>query len=228
MLTAGTVQHRGTFTTAVKELVRRAALTRWPERLYPVPASSLQPERLYLLLDVLWRTREVDGAMVELGCWLGGTTAIASKFLERIGRRREYVAVDTFGGFVKEQFDHDSLKGTPDAMRSSYDQNSREIVARLLRYYGTPPVRLLEADVTRLAPDELPAPIAVCLVDVDLEIPVDRALQLVWPLMAEGGIVLVDDCPHSTTWRARAAYERFCADHQIEPLIEFGMGVLER
>ena len=75
----------------------RALLRRYsPRLLYPVPTSALQPERLYLYLEALWQRRRLNGAIVEIGCWLGGTSAIAFKMLTRTGYPHRYLAVDTF------------------------------------------------------------------------------------------------------------------------------------
>ena len=198
-----------------------------PRLLYPQPASSLQPERLYLYLDSLWQRRELKGAVVEVGCWLGGTSAIAAKMLGRIGHPHHYLAIDTFAGFVDEQFARDQELGTPASDVTMYDQNSIEMVRRLLDHWGAPEVELLQADIASLAEDELPEKIAVGLVDVDLELPVYEALRRVWPRLQVGGIVLVDDCPAETTWvGARVGYRRFVEEIGVKERYVLGMGLL--
>ena len=160
----------------------RALLRRYsPRLLYPVPTSSLQPERLYAYLDALWQRRHLDGAIVEVGCWLGGTSAIASKMLIRTGHPHRYLAIDTFNGFVPEQFAHDQMLGVPANDRAMFDQNSPDMVRRLLDHWDAPGVELMRADIASLDSDRLPERIAVCLVDVDLEIPVYEALRRVFP-----------------------------------------------
>jgi O-methyltransferase len=206
----------------------RALLRRYsPRLLYPSPASSLQPERLYLYLDALWRRRKLEGAIVEVGCWLAGTSAIACKMLRRIGHPHRYLAIDTFQGFVPEQFAHDENLGTPAAARTMFDANSLTMVRSLLEHWGAPEVELLQADIVSLEVDQLPERIAVSLIDVDLEIPVYEALRRVVPRLAHGGIVLVDDCPDDTSWHgARAAYSRFVGELGDAECYAMGMGLL--
>jgi len=206
----------------------RALLRRYsPRLLYPVPASSLQPERLYLYLDALWQRRDLGGAVVEVGCWIGGTSAIACKMLRRTGHPHRYVAIDTFDGFVVEQFAHDEKLGTPSDARSMFDANSVRMVRGLLHHWESAEVELLQADIASLPIDQLPREIAVCLIDVDLEIPVYEALRRVVPRLVRGGIVLVDDCPQETTWRgARAGYSRFMAETGQDEHFFMGMGLL--
>ena len=208
---------------AFRELLRRYS----PRLLYPVPASSLQPERLYAYLDALWQRRHLDGAIVEVGCWLGGTSAIASKMLARTGHPHRYLAIDTFNGFVPEQFAHDEMLGVPASDRAMFGQNSLETVRRLLDHWGAPDVELLQADIASLDSDRLPERIAVCLVDVDLDIPVYEALRRVFPRLESGGIILVDDCPDRTTWvGARIGYARFIRKIELDEKYAMGMGVL--
>lgn len=156
----------------------RALLRRYsPRFLYPTPRSSLQPERLYAYLDALWQRRDLEGAIVEVGCWLGGTSALAWKMLARTGYQHRYVAIDTFSGFVPEQFAHDERLGTPRSNRVTYNGSSPRLVRTLLDSWGAPGVELLQADIASLSNDRLPESIAVCLIDVDLEIPVLEGLR---------------------------------------------------
>src|SRR5260221_166760 len=75
--------------------------------LYRAPSPELSVEHLYLFLDALFRTRHVPGAVVEVGCFQGGTAAFGRRMLRGLGLTRAYVCVDTFAGFVPAQFDHD-------------------------------------------------------------------------------------------------------------------------
>ena len=73
--------------------------------------------------------------------------------------------------------------------------NSLDTVSRLLRHYGVADVELVQADIARVPESRLPERVAVGLVDVDLEVPVYEGLQRLYPHLADGGVLLVDDCP---------------------------------
>ena len=70
--------------------------------LYRKPFSGLAEDNLYAYLDVLYKKRKVSGAILEVGCSIGGTAAIAYKFLDRLGYHKNYTCIDTFSGFVEE------------------------------------------------------------------------------------------------------------------------------
>ncbi len=214
----------GRMRTLTKRILQRYA----PTRLYRRPVSSLKPERLYAYLDALWQRRSLDGAVVEVGCYLGGTAAIAYQMLLRTGFEKRYVCVDTFGGFVDSQFAHDVDLGTPESCRRHFADNSVDLVAQLLRHYGCERIELVPADVSRLDPDRLPEKIAVSLIDVDLDVPVYEALARVVPRLSPGGIVLVDDCGEDDDYAgARAGYSRFVRERESLERYFMGMGVIE-
>ena len=206
----------------------RAVLRRYsPRLLYPYPNSSLAPERLYAYLDALWQRRELDGAVVEVGCWLGGTAAIASRMLERTGHPHRYVAVDTFGGFVPEQYDHDEALGTPNDYRHTFDGSSRDMVRRLLNHWQAPNVELVQGDIVTVPDEQLPERIVVALIDVDLDIPVYEALRRLYPRLVPGGVALVDDCGDSGWPGANTGYERFVGENGLPERYFVGFGIAE-
>jgi len=195
-------------------------------RLVP-PPPVLQPERLYLYLDALWRTRHLEGAVVEVGCYRGGTTLAAQRFLTRTGDRRSYVAIDTFAGFDAEQFRVDADHGTPASLKAAFSDNSLEDVRRSLDRYGGHDVKLLQGDIATLSEAALPESISVALIDVDLDVPVFEGLQRLFPRLQRGGVMLVDDCPEGTTWAgARIGYRRFVQARGLPERYIFGMGVV--
>jgi len=194
---------------------------------YPQPVPELGVDRLYLYLDTLWHTRQIAGAVVEVGCFQCGTSAWAYRFLDEIGSARAYVCVDTFAGFVDEQFAGDVRLGTRASYRRGFKENSAALVRQLLDQWQCPSIELLEADIVALQPDRLPQQIAVALVDVDLDEPTFAALEKIYARLVPGGVVLVDDCSDAPTnpFRgARVGYERFVRGHGLPERFAFGMG----
>jgi O-methyltransferase len=184
-------------------------------------------ERKYAYLRFLDETRDVDGDVLEVGCWLGGTAALGSSFLRRTGSPRRYVCVDTFEGFVPEQFAHDADRGTPAKHAALFDDGGETLVRRLLDRWGEPQVELVRGDICTIDARLLPESIAVCLLDVDLEIPIYEGLKRIVPRLAPGAVVVVDDCPESTSWvGARIGYRRFCDEAGRPEEYCFGFGVV--
>jgi O-methyltransferase len=197
----------------------------------PHPLPEIAAEHLYLYLDAMWRTREVGGSVVEVGCFQCGTSAWAMRMLRAMGVDREYVCVDTFGGFVDSQFAHDVQRGTAASLKHGFTFNSPRLVRRFLARWGVPEIKLLEADVVALPATALPPRIAVALVDVDLEEPTFAALEKIYPRLAAGGTIVVDDCsvdPTNPYRGARVGFQRFVQANSLPERYLFGMGVIDK
>jgi O-methyltransferase len=71
--------------------------------------------------------------------------------------------------------------------------------------------------------------ISFCLVDVDLMRPVQQSLKEIFPRMAPGGIILVDDCTPNVKYDgALAAYMEFVEAHNLPVDIREGkVGVIK-
>ncbi len=196
--------------------------------LYRHPPTQLSPDRLYIYLDALWRTRNVPGAILEVGCFLGGTAAMAAAFLRNTDQSRQYIANDTFCGFVGDHVTRDINHGTRKTARKSFSRNSIALTRKILDRFGAQEVQLLKGDIASLPAAQLPQTIAVCLVDVDLEIPVGVALEKVYPLVAPGGIILVDDVVSDSFFGAGIAYHNFCQNRSIKPEIFTTIGLIRK
>ncbi len=194
--------------------------------LYRHRPVGLEPHRQYFYLDWLYKTRRIEGAVLEIGCNVGGTAALAREMLHQIQCDKRYVCVDTFSGFVREQFETDLELGNSPRRRRSFSANSPSLARRVLSLHGAADVELVPGDIVDLEPSVLPDPISLCLIDVDLHDPVLAALRKTYPRLATGGVILVDDCDKGSDWQARKAYESFVEEQRIDSRIEFGMGVV--
>jgi SAM-dependent methyltransferase len=192
------------------------------------PRTTLEPERLYAFLDAIWTQRDVEGAVVEVGCYFGGTAALASRMMRNLGISKRYVAIDTFMGFVPDHFERDVAQGVSEKRRDDF-RADEQTVRRLLRFWGAPEVEVVKADVATLDEKDLPDSISLALVDVDLEIPTYEGLRRVMPRLSPGGLVLVDDCNEGAEWTgAKRGFQRFVQDHGLPEQYRFGMGIAGR
>jgi hypothetical protein len=196
--------------------------------LYRHPPVGLQPERLYTWHDTLRRTVDVPGAILEIGCNVGGTAAVSWRFLQHLGVPRQYLAIDTFDGFVPDQFDQDVALGNDPANRFVFADNSLALTRSVLDRHGAHGVELLRADIVELDAHALPQTLAAVLIDVDLAGPVRVALDKVWPRLAVGGMIVVDDCPEACDWQARQGYLDFVRSRDLPERFMFDMGIVEQ
>ena len=196
--------------------------------IFRYPPSGIQPERLMMFLQAIVETADVPGPIVEVGSHLCGTSIIANKMMRNLGINKTYICVDTFSGFIPDQFHSDIQKGTPTGHRRLFADNSERLVRRILKMHDCSHIQLLERDCTKLTPADFPHGISLCLLDVDLSKVIHLGLQRIWPLVQPGGRVLVDDCPEHTSWKALEGLKAFCAEIGVPVRNPNGMGVLEK
>ena len=193
------------------------------------PVSSMSVDNLYAYLDALWHKRQVDGPIVEIGVAYGGTTAFACRFLSRIECKKQYYCVDTFEGFVKDHLETDHKLGLGKNHDSAFSDNTLTEVIKNLKHWGiNNNIEFIKADICKAEAEDLPNNISVCLLDVDLRDPIFEGLMLLKNKMADGGIILVDDCKDGTSWvGANIGYRDFIMNQRLETKYYMGFGIIE-
>lgn len=90
---------------ATKYLAYRAPLISRSMR--PNYKYKIDPGQLSTLAHLIDRTREVGGAIVEIGVAQGFTSAYLLEHLRTTGDPRKLLLFDTFAGFTKDSIDHE-------------------------------------------------------------------------------------------------------------------------
>lgn len=206
---------------------------------YQSPAARLiapryiylfRPAQLAYLVSTLDDVRDVKGCVVEAGCFVGATTIYLREHLKDIGQRK-YVAIDTFDGFVPTDVDHELQSrgkgGQESNLVGGFSLNRKQWMEKSLQLAGHSDVQIVQADVGALDYKQF-GPIAFALIDVDLYLPVQRALERIAPHMSPGGRIIVDDCKAENVYDgALQAYTEFCTARGQKPeIVHEKLGVL--
>jgi O-methyltransferase len=196
--------------------------------IYRFPPIMLAPERLMLWQQTLIETADVDGDVVEVGCYLGGTAAVAARMMRNLGNRKPYRVYDTFSGFIRDQWSIDSAKGVSSKVRDDFSSNSPELTRWVLDKHGGKDVSIHQGDIAALPESDLPTKVSACLLDVDLSEPIYLGLTRLYPRLQAGGTILVDDCGDTGWYKAKIGYERFMKELEKPPVYMFGMGIVRK
>ncbi len=208
------------------EVISRSPLDRYLNAGYPYMQS---PAQLCFLCHCLDATRNLrGGAIVELGCARGQTTAFLNQHMDIEGIEKPYFCVDTFEGFTAADIAVEVTRGKDPRKLAGFRTNRKEWFDRSMRHNGFHRVVSYQADVATFD-FNLVGEIALCLIDVDVYRPVKAALPQVYDRMVEGGIIVVDDClPDRLFDGAYQAYREFVAECGLpETLAPRGHGVIE-
>ncbi len=182
-----------------------------------------EPDQLMLLCSYVERVRDVPGVFIEAGCAYGYTTVFLRKYMRRVGIEREYLALDTFSGFVPEHvaFEVGERHKSRAFYRDSFALNSKDLFLHALQWQGIDGVRAEQCNVTQFSFDQ---PIAFCLLDIDLYLPIKEVLPHIYDALSPGGIIVVDDCSsEDERWDgALQAYREFVAERELPLTIAGG------
>ena len=187
------------------------------------PYTMTSKERLAAMItsvDYVVRNN-VPGAIVECGLWKGGSLLCAILRLQALEKAdRDIVGFDTFL-WMTEPTDLDvdwqgnSWREGWKATESAAPGTSRREVHELLAGTGYPEARLklVAGRVEDTLPSEAPAEIAILRLDTDWFESTRHELVHLYPRLAVGGILIIDDYGHFRG--CQKAVDEYFVDHRI-------------
>jgi len=193
------------------------------------PYTMTSEQRLLALIDAVRYVvaRDLPGAFAECGVWRGGSVLAMIATLQELGvSDRDIHLYDTFEGMTAPT-EHDTSPLDPPALQTwqeAQDEGKRawndlfdpdtfneESVRATLLATGYPEERLHlhRGPVEETLPRQSPGPLALLRLDTDWYASTRHELEHLYPLLAEGGILIVDDYGH---WQgARRAVDEYFA-----------------
>lgn len=146
--------------------------------------------RCYELWNFIKKNNHLQGDILEIGVWKGGTGCILAKVSELFSNGKVYLA-DTFCGVVKASDNDTVYKG------GEHADTSIEIVEKLINELKLNNTQILKG----VFPDEVnfelmstsKVQLKMCHIDVDTYDSAKDIMLNIWPLMVKGGAVIFDD-----------------------------------
>jgi predicted O-methyltransferase YrrM len=168
-----------------------------------------------------------QGDVVEVGVAYGHTTVLLNRLLDEQGVDKKYIAIDTFGGFLPKDIQYE---------RRNRNKQKDDYSAFQVNAQAWFDATMQGNYITRVTSYKIDAaefvfvhPVSFCLLDVDIYVPTKKVLEHIWPHLAPGGIILIDDCKDNTNFDgAFQAYQEFIIEHSLPSDIRFGQGVIKK
>jgi O-methyltransferase len=150
-------------------------------------------------LGVVWRELEkvlaakVSGDVVEFGCYAGTTSLFIRRLLDEKGESdtRAFHVYDSFEGLPPKSAADESAAGA-DFQAGKLAVSKKEFLREFRAANLQPPI-VHKGWFNQLADADVPDRIAFAFLDGDFYDSIMDSLKLVWPRLAQGGAVLVDD-----------------------------------
>jgi O-methyltransferase len=147
--------------------------------------------RCWELWTLVEQSVKLEGNIIEIGVWRGGTGALMAKKAELCGINGLVYLCDTFRGVVKA-----GSKDTVYRDGEHADTSRRDVEALIHDQLKLSNVRILEGifpDETARLIEDREACFSLCHVDVDVYQSAKDVMGWIWDRMMVGGIVVYDD-----------------------------------
>lgn len=195
------------------------------------PFTMTSWERMYALFkSVLYIADNcIPGAIVECGVWRGGSMKLAAHTLQmRAVNDRKIFLYDTFEGMTEPQADIDldfagnkAIDDWAQAKRKSvkWAYAPIEEVRQTMIETGYPAnnIALVKGPVEKTIPGTIPDRMALLRLDTDWYSSTKHEMEHLYPRLAAGGVLLLDDYGHYQG--ARRGVDEYLATLKAKPLL---------
>lgn len=152
-------------------------------------------------LELFKQTSQIRGEILELGVFKGNSFFRWVKFRDLLENThsRKVIGFDSFAKFPEAAFEGDKLKREAfiSETKGGESISIEEMTALLIKQQLYTNIDLVKGDILQTLPaylDKNPhLKISLLHIDVDLYEPTKLALELLYPRVTNGGIVLLDD-----------------------------------
>lgn len=187
---------------------------------HPIISDQISREGLEAVLVQLDKTlgRNIPGAVVEFGCYIGTTSLFVRRILDDAGQSedRPFHVYDSFEGLPQKSIQDNNAAGVDFEAGKLYV--SKKEFLHQFRAAGLKPPTVHKGWFDQLGPSEVPEPIAFAFLDGDFYDSIISSLRLVWPKMSEGGVIVVDDYKRETLPGVERAINDFFQGKHIRSL----------
>jgi hypothetical protein len=194
------------------------------------PYTMTTPPRIYALIRAVEYvvSRPIPGAIVECGVWRGGSMMGVALTLLRLGvTDRDLYLFDTFAGMTEpgeQDVKHTGERAVDMLAESSRDSHdwavaSLDQVREAVSTVGYPEERIhfVQGPVEETLPESAPEEISLLRLDTDWYSSTKHALVHLYPRLARGGVLIIDDYGY---WQgARQAVDEYVEENNVTLLL---------
>ncbi len=185
-------------------------------------------------LSIVWRELEkvldqkIPGEVVEFGCYIGTTSLFIRRLLDEKSEseKRAFHVYDSFEGLPEKARQDESVAG--DQFKAGELSVSKKEFLRHFRAANLRPPVVHKAWFNELTEDDVPEKIAFAFLDGDFYDSIMDALKLIWPRLAKGGVVLIDDYGREALPGAERAVRDFFGGQPPTVRVENNIAAIRR
>lgn len=182
---------------------------------YRIISEQIRSDELEVLLRELNKVllQGVEGDAVEMGCYEGTSALFEARMLDELAPEKTLWLYDSFEGLPNKSEEDKTPLG--EAFREGELKASRARLEKNFIKAGLAMPEIKRAWFFELDPSDLPQQICFAFLDGDFYESILDSLSLVWPKIASGGVIIVDDYQNPKLPGAARAVEHFFANKKV-------------
>ncbi len=175
---------------------------------YSLASDQVNKDQLAVILTELEKVlaSNLDGAVVEFGCYIGTTSLFIRRLLDATQDHREFHVYDSFEGLPPKTAQDESRAG--DQFQAGELAVSKKQFLREFQKANLRAPFIHKGWFNQLTAADVPEHIAFAFLDGDFYESIHDSLKLVLPRMQKGSVIIIDDyAREALPGAARAAHE---------------------
>lgn len=195
---------------------------------HPLISDQISRPALQYVIDELEKVikANTEGAVVELGCYIGTTSLFIKRLLNELADGREFHVYDSFEGLPTKTYQDNSAAGV-DFKAGELSVSKKQFLEQFRRAKLSPPI-IHKGWFDKLTAQDLPQDIAFAFLDGDFYGSILTSLQLVWPRLAEQGSIAIDDYRRETLPGVEQAINDFFQGKQYKLRYAHNIAIITR
>jgi len=180
---------------------------------YPIISDQVNQEQLRVILSELEKIlgRNVDGAVVEFGCYIGTTSLFIRRILDLHNDNREFHVYDSFEG-LPEKSPQDSSSAGEQFKAGELAVSKKQFIREFQKVNLRMPI-VHKRWFSDLTPADVPSRVAFAFLDGDFYESIKDSLKLVLPRLAPGATIIIDDYAREALPGAARATDELLPKH---------------
>lgn len=186
-------------------------------------SDQVSEREVQVVLRELARTREVPGDVVEFGCYVGTTSVYLAEAVRGTGK--QLWLYDSFEGLPEKRTEDASPAG--EQFRAGELLATKKELIRNLKQANVPMPRITKGWFSDLTTEQVPAEISFAFLDGDYYDSILDPLRLIWPRLAPGAVIVIDDYANEALPGAAKAVDEWRRTHSVSKFtVEASLGIL--
>ncbi len=191
---------------------------------YPLISDQVDKREVRLVLEAVAQTAGQKGDVVEFGCYAGTTSLFISRWLKMTADKRQLFVYDSFEGLPEKANKDMSVVGDQ-FVRGELAVSKKQFILNYKKAGLQMPI-IHKGWFEETPPSALPTSISCAFLDGDYYESIMAPLKLIWPRLAPGAVVVVDDYANEALPGAARAINEWLLSHPAKLRVEHSLAIL--